>query len=421
MPGVLAAIGLGLDAISSVFSLGASWKNYLTQSQITELEKLMQEQNSVEGLQANFVNSYGTLSDAIYQKNSLGLEVKNSRLALMQAGANISAYDQTLARFDSQYASGLRELQVAGRNQFYQLMQNYAGVGVSNAARGQRGGSSSLIAQMAKNQVIELAGSDMKLDAEGGTYGYSLTDYFLDQLASQKELQANRDITAESWDIYHDTLMKNMENYDQASKLQDTAKNNMRDAFEKLYNYYGSDIQNSLDSYNKELEAYNKAMDAWLGGDHSYSTANTLYNSYTNMNRNYDAYAELLQKQKDAISPFNEDLISQFLSDDEKGSFSFDFTNALESQWNGLKSGYGNISSEISSILSDDDDTWSDDDVFTPAQAETTIKVPDTNKAPYKDITAWGESRKTTVKSPSSIGKSFIKKNNKYEKGWRGR
>lgn len=416
----LAAAGAVISLISSGVGLFSSWKNSLTQQQISELQRLQQEQGTVEGLQANFINNYGTLSDAIYQKNSLGLEVRNSRLALRQAGANIDAYDQSLARFDSQYASGLMQLQAEGRNQFYQLMENYSGVGVANAAKGQRGGSASLIAQMAKSQVIQLAGSDMKLDANGGTYGYSLTDFFLDQLASQRELQQNRTIQEESWDIYHDTLMKDMENYDQASKLEETAKANMRTAFDNLYSYYGKDIQGNIDSYNKDLESYNNAMEAWLGGDRSYEIASTIYSSYTGMQKSYDAYAELLQKQKDAISPFNEELISQFLTDADKGNYSFDFSNALESSWTGLSAGYGNISSSIADILfqddgSDDDTVW-DDDGSSPldtlnrmmednsyrgtfGEDDALIKTgsnkksQSTSKAPYKSSTSYKDSR----------------------------
>ncbi len=402
--GVISVVGAGVGLFSSASNAALS-------AQLQELNAQEAEMNAVEKLQLNFVNNFSTYSDATYQKNTLGLQVKNNRLQLKQTGSNISAYDQALSRYDTQYAAGLKNLQSQGRSQYYSLMEQFGGVNVANAARGQMGGSgsASLIAQMAKNQVIDYVGEDMKLDANGGTYGYSLTDYFLDQLADLNESKGNRDIQAQSWDVYHDTLIQNMENYDTSKKLQETSLDNMRKAFDTLYSYYGDDITSSYDSYQKSLEEYNTALDAWLNGNDSYGNAETLRNSYNSLKQNYDAYAELIQKQADAISPFNQDLINQFISGGDK-TYDLDFSNKLADGWTALSDNYNTISGKIDSILDVDDD---DDDNDANWMLD--------NSSAYDSGKYNGGQEQQDLLNEQDQMREIEKEREKYSKGWKGR
>ncbi len=403
---VISLIGAGVGLFSS-----ASNASY--NAQLQQLNAQEAEMNAVEKLQLNFINNFSTYSDATYQKNTLGLQVKNNRLQLKQTNSNISAYDQALSRYDTQYAAGLKNLQSQGRSQYYTLMEQFGGINVSNAARGQNGGSgsASLIAQMAKNQVIDYAGEDMKLDANGGTYGYSLTDYFLDQLADLNESKGNRQIQTESWDVYHDTLIQNMDNYDTSKKLQETSLENMRKAFDTLYNYYGEDISSSYDSYQKSLEEYNTALDAWLNGNDSYGTAEKLQNSYDSLKKSYDAYSELISKQADAISPFNEDLINQFINGGDK-TYDLDFSNKLSDGWTALSDNYNTISGRIDSILSsDDDDDDGDYDIWNSEASSNGY-----NPGSYNG----GQEQQDLLDEQDQM-REAEKEREKYSKGWKGR
>lgn len=408
----LSIIGGIISTIQAGVGLFSSASNAAYSAQLQELNSQQAEMSAVEKLQLNFINNFSTYSDASYQKNTLGLQIKNNRLQLKQTNANIGAYDQALSRYDTQYAAGLRNLQSQGRSQYYSLMEQYGGVNVSNAARGQGGGSgsASLIAQMAKNQVIDYVGEDMKLDANGGTYGYSLTDYFLDQLADLNESKGNREIQTESWDVYHDTLIQNMDNYDTSSKLQDTSLENMRKAFDNLYSYYGDDISSNYDTYQKSLDEYNAALEAWLGGDDSYSNAERLQNSYNSLKTSYDAYSELIQKQADAISPFNEELINQFINSGDK-TYNLDTSNKLTEGWTALSDNYNTISGKVSSILDvdDDDDYWNDNweiieytSDYNPNAEPVSISISD-------------------KESQREQEKQIEEEREKYSTGWKGR
>ena len=429
-----AAIGGVVSLIQSGVGLFNSATQSDLQRKLDELNKQNEELNAVQRLQVNFVNNFSSYSDALYQQNTMGLQIKNDRLSLKQTEANINAYDQALRRYDTQYAMGLRNLQSQGRSQLFSLMEQYGGVNVSNATRGQSGGSSSLIAQMAKNQVIEFAGDDMKLNANGGTYGYSLTDYFLDQMAELQETKGNRDIQADSWEGYHDALIKDMETYDSSIKLKGTALENMRKAFDSLYNYYGVDISSKYDEYQKNLSEYNSAMDAWLGGDTSYSVASRLSSSYNSLKTSYDAYTALIDKQKDAISPFNEELINQFITSENGKAYNLDVSNKLSDSWSALSSGYSALESTINAALRSDDDDDDDDDFdfgvnTTPTktrqeQANELVeekkyeKILPVTKPDSLKITVPGKNSSSTSSKPPYKNTSS---SNKYSKGWRGR
>ena len=130
--------------------------------------------------------------------NSLQANISSLETDILQTEANISSFDQALVRWQSQYDQQRRSLQLETEGTYRQLLQNWQGVELVNATRGQSGGSASLVAQSQMAQVERLAGSDLKLDQYGGIYGDALHEFNLDMLAGRNELVGNMRIQQEA-------------------------------------------------------------------------------------------------------------------------------------------------------------------------------------------------------------------------------
>lgn len=132
----------------------------------------------------------------------------NTELAQLQGEANISAFDQALSRWQTQYENNLSALEQEASSAYSQLMNNWQGIELTQAARGQTGGSAALIAQQAKSQVVNLVGSDLKLNTQGGTFGTALSEFKLDSIAGRTELIQNKAILQQGQSIYSDALSR---------------------------------------------------------------------------------------------------------------------------------------------------------------------------------------------------------------------
>lgn len=152
----------------------------------------------------------------------------NTELTILQNEANISAFDQTLARWQTQYESNLSSLEQQASSVYTELMNNWQGIELAQAAKGQTGGSGALVAQQAKNQIINLVGSDLKLDAEGGSYGTALSEFKLDSIAGRNELIQNKMILQQGQSIYSDALEKYRKQLGLAKDNITSAKNYLK-------------------------------------------------------------------------------------------------------------------------------------------------------------------------------------------------
>ena len=158
----------------------------------------------------NYMNAYNqayaNYAEAQSQVASLEAQVNDTEIAIDQTEANISAFDQTLVRWQSQYDQQQQQLQMQGEASYNELMANWQGAELVNAMRGQTGGSAELVAQSQMAQVERLAGSDLRLDENGGTYGTALNEFKLDMLAGRTELVGNLNISREALTKYQQTL-----------------------------------------------------------------------------------------------------------------------------------------------------------------------------------------------------------------------
>ena len=93
-----------------------------------------------------------------------------------------------------------------GEANYSQLMANWQGAELVNATRGQTGGSAALVAQSQELQLERFAGSDLRLDENGGIFGNALNEFRLDMLAGRNELVGNMNIQKEALGKYNSAL-----------------------------------------------------------------------------------------------------------------------------------------------------------------------------------------------------------------------
>ena len=328
---VIAAI---ISGISAAVSGGVAISNFVSQSQMDEVNKLLAQEGRLQGAQGQFINAYGTYADAMAQVNNIYHTVEGNKLQLKQTSANISAFNQLQSRLQTQVDYGLASLRSQGKAQISNLLASYHNSSVKSAARGQTGGSAALIEQMARASVVEYAGEDMKLDANGGLYGYALSDYFLDALATHKEYQDNKQIQQDSWDSYYQTLVKNMKSYDVANQNVKAAEDTMTQAYKKMAGFYSEDIASAKTAYNEEL----KIFQALIGAEEQDYMG--ILESWTKLEGLYESYKDVQLKQDEAMAPFNLEFLNEIVGTDNVYSSVWDSESAnLYEQYSDLMSG----------------------------------------------------------------------------------
>ena len=162
--------------------------------------------NQRKKYKAAYDEAYTAYQNAQNTVNQLEAQVTETELAIDQTEANISAFDQTLVRWQSQYDQQLQSLQLEGEASYNELMSNWQGAELVNATRGQTGGSAELVAQSQMAQVERLAGSDLRLDDNGGMFGTAMNEFRLDMLAGRTELVGNLNISREALTKYQGML-----------------------------------------------------------------------------------------------------------------------------------------------------------------------------------------------------------------------
>ena len=205
--GILMATGVGAAAGGAL--IGVGFGTMVDAGVNIEKEKaeaaarLTQEQQAYISAYNDAYNNY---LNAQQLSASLEANITDTRTGILQTEANISAFDQSLVRWQSQYDQQMNQLQMEGEASYSQLMQNWQGVELVNATRGQTGGSAALVAESQLDQVERLAGSDLRLDSSGGLFGTSLTELRLDMLAGRNELVGNMNIQKQALAKYQSAL-----------------------------------------------------------------------------------------------------------------------------------------------------------------------------------------------------------------------
>ena len=212
-----ASLGITAAGIGLVASGAQQQNNEKAQAQADALQMQMQQQQLAAQReqmrlqnQQMYINAYNSAYtnylNSMSLETSLQGQISDTQIAIDQTEANISAFDQSLVRWQQQYDIQREQLQMEGEANYAQLMQNWQGVELVNATRGQTGGSASLVAQSQLDQVERLAGADLKLDDNGGLFGTSIREFRLDALAGRNELVGNMKIEQSALDKYNSAL-----------------------------------------------------------------------------------------------------------------------------------------------------------------------------------------------------------------------
>ncbi len=155
-----AAIGAGIGAI------GGGIAGFFTGSKQKEINE--------EARELEFTAAYQTALDNV---NVLQKSYDDTTLDITQSQANLSAFDQSLVRWQDQLDIQTQAQDTAYGGQYQSVLQNWQGTELVNAAKGQTGGSAQLVAEQSKQKVVDLVGSDLQLDLTGGTFGQSMQEF----------------------------------------------------------------------------------------------------------------------------------------------------------------------------------------------------------------------------------------------------
>lgn len=184
-------VGLSITA-GGLGLLSGGYSTMESESVEKEKQKLEEQQGWIDA----YNNAYSSYLQQLEMENTVSANITSLEGSILQTQANISSFDQALTRWQSQYDQQLLSLQQQGESSYSALMQNWQGVELVNATRGQTGGSASLVAQSQLEQLERLAGADLHLDSAGGIYGTALNEFRLDMLAGRNEMIGNRNIQA---------------------------------------------------------------------------------------------------------------------------------------------------------------------------------------------------------------------------------
>ena len=245
------------DIISGLFSWwssdeSASYQKYMT--------KLKQQQLELDKTQ-NYNSALDTLIQLGSTYQDIGLQIKGLEsdistaqyyidnryqgqydLEMAQAQLNIDKYASYFESYDQNRSLAMNNMFYANIGALRQMQEGLAQQQVISAARGQGGATARLLSQMQMQEIVNFAGADQTLDAEGGIYGQQ---YQAQRTAFDTEYSQNKaayDIAVMS----KDELQKDLETQYQNVLNQIDIEKQARDAMLTTQNAYYSSFQDAL-------------------------------------------------------------------------------------------------------------------------------------------------------------------------------
>lgn len=170
-------------------------------------------------------NNETAYNNALKAYETYDAQVADTELDIAQTEANISAFDQALQRWQADYDLSAAQTKSEVESQYTALMENWQGVELANAERGQTGGSADIVAQQAEAQVQNLVGSDLQFDDDGGIWGQYWESFQQDSIATWNEYLGNRGIQQKALATYQNTLAQAKQNRTQALTDLNTFEN----------------------------------------------------------------------------------------------------------------------------------------------------------------------------------------------------
>lgn len=210
----LAVAGIAMSAAQMANSFMSGQASAASQKKMLKLQKKQWELDVSKAYQ-----------DSLSTLNQLKTTYRQSGLEVAQTQANIESLDYWLQNYQGYYDFEMGQQQLAVDQQrnnvagmFYsnignlrQMQEGLAQQQVLSAARGQTGSTARLLSAMARQEIINFAGEDMTLDAEGGEYGrqYTAQQGALD-LAIMAQSQRQKDLEVEKMNKESDLEMQQL-------------------------------------------------------------------------------------------------------------------------------------------------------------------------------------------------------------------
>ena len=139
--------------------------------------------------------AYRSSLDQLYQ---LGEAYDTTKDLITQANSQLDSANEWLRRYGHYYGTQMRQTFESGLGQYQALLGNWQNQQVISAERGQTGSTASLLSAMQRQSLVNYAGEDLVLDAEGGTYGDVLQEQMLDMAATRQTMVNNMGIVEKS-------------------------------------------------------------------------------------------------------------------------------------------------------------------------------------------------------------------------------
>ena len=210
----LAIAGIVMSAAQMANSFMSGQASAASQKKMLKLQKKQWELDVSKAYQ-----------DSLSTLNQLKTTYRQSGYEVAQTQANIESLDYWLQNYQGYYDFEMAQQQLAVDQQrnnvagmFYsnignlrQMQEGLAQQQVLSAARGQTGSTARLLSAMARQEIINFAGEDMTLDAEGGEYGrqYTAQQGALD-LAIMAMGQRQKDLEVEKMNKESDLEMQQL-------------------------------------------------------------------------------------------------------------------------------------------------------------------------------------------------------------------
>ncbi|MBN2861273.1 MAG: hypothetical protein JXK93_13490 [Sphaerochaetaceae bacterium] len=127
-----------------------------------------------------------------------------------QIQSQIDTYDDLLSNWQSTYEEKTTAAEMEGKSQLNSLLSNWSSTEVVASERGAMG-SVGLVANQQKRNVIDFAGSDMKLGGENGLYGTSYNNLITALSNQHSQYATQRDLLSSGLDLTTMTMQNELE------------------------------------------------------------------------------------------------------------------------------------------------------------------------------------------------------------------
>ena len=248
---------MAIDIIEGIFSYWSQSENSSYQKYMTRLKQ--------QQLELDKGQSYNSALDTLIQLGStyqdIGLQIKGLEsdistaqyyidnryqgqydLEMAKAQLNIDKYSSYLESYGQNRSLTMNNMFYGNIGALRQMQEGLAQQQVLTAARGQGGATARLLSQMQMQEIVNFAGADQTLDAEGGIYGQQ---YQAQRTGFETEYSQNK----AAYDIAvmeKNDLQQDLETQYQNILNQIDIEKQARDAMLTTQNAYYSSFQDAL-------------------------------------------------------------------------------------------------------------------------------------------------------------------------------